>query len=51
MRQTIPLSVNPKGTLCTLPRDRERLVATLKWRAENVNDRALAGLRMRMAGM
>jgi len=34
-----------------LPRDRERLVATLKWRAENVNDRALAGLRMRMAGM
>lgn len=34
-----------------LPRDRERLVATLRWRAENVNDHALAGVRLRMAGM
>lgn len=34
-----------------LPRDRERFVATLKWRAENVNDRALAALRMNMAAM
>lgn len=35
----------------TLPRDREKMVATLRWRAENTDDSAFEGLRLRMAGM
>lgn len=34
-----------------LPRDKEGMVATLKWRAENINDKAVAGIRMRMLSM
>lgn len=34
-----------------LPRDREGMVATLKWRAENTNDAAFASVRLHMAAM
>ncbi|MBQ9000345.1 MAG: radical SAM protein [Eggerthellaceae bacterium] len=34
-----------------LPRDREGMVATLRWRASNTDDAKMAGLRLKMAAM